>query len=60
MNQAVREFNTMHSDFHLQSILIIDDDIELTEMLSTYLTSMGYSVTVRNDGEAGLCGAVVR
>ena len=58
MNQAVREFNTMHSDFHLQSILIIDDDIELTEMLSTYLTSMGYSVTVRNDGEAGLSEAV--
>ena len=57
MNQAVREFNTMHSDFHLQSILVIDDDIELTEMLSTYLTSMGYNVTVKNDGEAGLSEA---
>lgn len=58
MNQAVREFNTMHSDFHLQSILVIDDDIELTDMLSTYLTGMGYSVTVKNDGEAGLSEAV--
>lgn len=58
MSQAVREFNTMHSDFHLQSILVIDDDIELTEMLSTYLTSMGYNVTVKNDGEAGLSEAV--
>ena len=58
MNQAVRELNTMHSDFHLQSILVIDDDIELTEMLSTYLTSMGYNVTVKNDGEAGLSEAV--
>ena len=57
MNQAVRELNTMHSDFHLQSILVIDDDIELTEMLSTYLTSMGYNVTVKNDGEAGLSEA---
>ena len=57
MNQAVREFNTMHSDFHLQSILVIDDDVELTEMLSTYLTSMGYNVTVKNDGEAGLSEA---
>ena len=58
MNQAVRELNTMHSDFHLQSILVIDDDIELTEMLSTYLTSMGYNVTVKNDGEVGLSEAV--
>lgn len=58
MNQAVREFNTMHSDFHLQSILVIDDDVELTEMLSTYLTSMGYNVTVKNDGEVGLSEAV--
>ncbi len=58
MNQAVRELNTMHSDFQLQSILVIDDDIELTEMLSTYLTSMGYNVTVKNDGEVGLSEAV--
>ena len=30
---TVKEFNTMSSDFHLQSILVIDDDLELTEML---------------------------
>ncbi|OJF70242.1 DNA-binding response regulator [Alteromonas sp. V450] len=58
MNLAVKECKTMSSDFHLQSILIIDDDIELTEMLSAYLTSMGYQVTVKNDGEAGLSEAL--
>ena len=55
---TVKEFNTMSSDFHLQSILVIDDDLELTEMLSTYLSSMGYQVQVRNDGEEGLSEAV--
>lgn len=58
MNLAVKEFNTMSSDFHLQSILVIDDDLELTEMLSTYLSGMGYQVQVRNNGEEGLSEAV--
>ncbi|GMM69562.1 envelope stress response regulator transcription factor CpxR [Alteromonas sp. MTD1] len=48
----------MSSDFHFQSLLVIDDDKELTDMLSTYLESMGYKVQVRNDGEAGLEEAV--
>ncbi|MDB2331111.1 response regulator transcription factor [Alteromonas sp.] len=58
MNYASEEAATMQSEFLLQSILIIDDDTELTEMLSTYLDSMGYKTTVRNDGEAGLSEAV--
>ena len=57
MNQAVAEFKPMSSEFHLQSILIIDDDNELTDMLSTYLMSMGYQVKVCNDGEEGVSEA---
>lgn len=48
----------MSKEFHLQSVLVIDDDIELTDMLSTYLSGMGYSVNVKNDGEAGLSEAI--
>ncbi|WP_346993345.1 response regulator transcription factor [Alteromonas gracilis] len=58
MNQAVGESKIMSTDYHLQSILVIDDDLELTDMLSSYLTSMGYKVTICNDGEAGLAEAV--
>ena len=47
MNLAAKEFNTMSSDFHLQSVLVIDDDRELTEMLSAYLSGMGYQVQVK-------------
>lgn len=58
MNQAPGESKIMSTDYHLQSILVIDDDLELTDMLSTYLVSMGYQVNVCNDGEAGLSEAV--
>ena len=58
MDQAVSELKIMSSDYQLQSVLVIDDDIELTDMLSTYLNSMGYKVKVCNDGEAGLAEAV--
>lgn len=37
-----------------KSLLIIDDDIELTSLLREYLEPQGYSVTVANDGEQGL------
>ena len=57
MNQAVVGFKNMSSEFHLQSILIIDDDNELTDMLATYLSSMGYQIQVSNDGQAGLAEA---
>ena len=40
-----------------QSILIIDDDEELTQMLQAYLQGMGYDVAVRNDSVQGLAEA---
>lgn len=42
---------------YLQSVLIIDDDRELTEMLDTYLGSLGYRVTIADNGESGLAVA---
>ncbi|WP_218353454.1 response regulator transcription factor [Alteromonas lipotrueiana] len=36
------------------SILIIDDDTELTDMLDSYLRTCGYSVTVADNGLEGL------
>ena len=47
----------MDSEIHLQSILIIDDDTELTDMLATYLGTSGYKVKVCNDGQSGLAEA---
>ncbi|SET86003.1 response regulator transcription factor [Thalassotalea agarivorans] len=40
-----------------QHILIIDDDIEITELLSTFLSSEGYTISVCNDGVRGLAAA---
>lgn len=37
-----------------KSILIIDDDVELTSLLNQYLTSQNYQITIANDGEEGL------
>lgn len=37
-----------------QSILLIDDDEELSEMLQSYLETMGYEVTLAADGEEGI------
>jgi len=36
------------------SILIIDDDTELTDMLDSYLRTCGYSITVADNGLEGL------
>ena len=36
------------------NILLIDDDVELTDLLSKYLSVEGYQVTVAHDGEAGV------
>jgi len=36
------------------SILIIDDDVELTDLLSQYLEPEGFSVTAVHDGESGV------
>ncbi|NQZ07246.1 MAG: response regulator [Algicola sp.] len=35
-------------------LLLIDDDQELTELLTEYLSSQGLNITVAHDGEAGL------
>jgi len=37
-----------------KKLLLIDDDLELTELLKEYLTPQGYELDVANDGEAGL------
>ena len=37
-----------------KSLLIIDDDIELTSLLSEYLSPQGYQITCAHDGIAGL------
>jgi two-component system response regulator CpxR len=38
----------------MQRILMIDDDTELCEMMTEYLTLEGFSVTAENDGESGV------
>jgi len=38
----------------MTSIIIIDDDESLTELLSTYLTKLGYSVSVAANGVEGI------
>ena len=38
-------------------ILIIDDDKELTQLLSEYLSLEGFEVTIKNDGVSGLAKA---
>ena len=38
-------------------LLLIDDDLELCELLQEYLTSQGFTLTIANDGEAGLAEA---
>ncbi len=37
-----------------KSLLIIDDDQELTDLLVEYLTPQGYEIDVKHDGESGL------
>lgn len=37
-----------------RKLLLIDDDIELTELLTEYLSPQGYAIDVANDGEMGL------
>lgn len=40
-----------------KSLLLIDDDHALTELLKEYLSAQGYKVQVASDGEAGLFAA---
>jgi two-component system response regulator CpxR len=37
-----------------KKLLLIDDDLELTELLKEYLTPQGYDIDVAEDGEVGL------
>ena len=39
-------------------VLLIDDDIELSEMLREYCCHDGFEVTVANDGESGIASAL--
>ena len=38
-------------------VLLVDDDVDLTEMLSLYLTREGFDVQVAHDGESGAAQA---
>src|SRR5579872_1592814 len=40
------------------TILVIDDDVEMTEMLSEYLEPEGFSLEVCHDGDSGLKAAL--
>ena len=48
----------MSSPNHPPQLLLIDDDVKLTRLLSGYLHEQGYSVTTRHDGESGLAQAI--
>ncbi|TMP77509.1 DNA-binding response regulator [Pseudoalteromonas phenolica] len=39
---------------YVHSILLIDDDMELTDLISQFLTQNGYQVTVANDGNSAM------
>ena len=41
-----------------KKLLLIDDDLELTELLKEYLTPQGYEIDVAQDGEVGLSLAI--
>ena len=48
-------YSTTHCSTEVMSkILIIDDDIELCELLSDYLQSEGFEISIANDGHRGL------
>jgi DNA-binding response OmpR family regulator len=40
------------------TILVIDDDVEMTEMLCEYLAPEGFTIEVRHDSAAGLARAL--
>jgi len=42
----------------MNRILVIDDDIDLCELLTDYLTTEGFAVEVTHDGEAGAARAL--
>lgn len=42
----------------MTTVLLVDDDVDLTSMLSRYLVREGYDVRATHDGESGACAAV--
>lgn len=42
----------------MSSILLVDDDVDLTSMLSQYLRQEGFEVHVVHDGESGVTAAI--
>ncbi|MFN7944253.1 MAG: response regulator transcription factor [Blastocatellia bacterium] len=42
----------------MDRVLVIDDDVELCELVTEFLTSEGFAVDFVNDGEAGVARAV--
>ena len=42
----------------MKSILLVDDDYELGELLQEYLSMEGFSLTAVQDGETGLAKAL--
>ncbi len=42
----------------MDKVLIIDDDVELCDLVSEYLTVEGFETTSLHDGETGLAGAL--
>ncbi len=41
----------------MHKVLLVDDDVDLTSMLSLYLSREGFEVQVAHDGEAGVAAA---
>jgi two-component system OmpR family response regulator len=44
----------------MSRILLVDDDTELTELLSDYLSAEGLEVSIEQDGQAGRDAALIR
>jgi two-component system, OmpR family, response regulator len=44
----------------MAQVLLVDDDVELSDMLAEYLENEGFSVTVAQDGEAGVAAVSSR
>jgi two-component system OmpR family response regulator len=42
----------------MSRVLLVDDDVELVDMLSDYLSAEGYAVDSANDGQSGVTAAL--
>lgn len=55
--QALEQPQVASTDAPRRSILIVDDDVDQTEVLETRLVRQGYRAIVAHDGHAGLAKA---